>query len=91
MKRDAGKAFNNAIVEPGSESRSALQSIRSLQEPQPADSLICICAWCNKVRMHNGLWVELGVPGGEGKVTHGICTECARDVRIEISRLYQAQ
>jgi hypothetical protein len=41
--------------------------------------------------MHNGLWVELGVPGGEGKVTHGICTECARDVRIEISRLYQAQ
>ncbi len=50
-------------------------------ETQASDSLICICAWCNKVRNDNGLWGEVETPADEKKVTHGICPECERDFR----------
>jgi len=83
---DKGKSLNIAKVKPEAESKNAMQSVR-LQETQTSDSWICICAWCKKVWIEPGLWVELVVPEGECKITHGICPECEREVRLEISRL----
>jgi len=56
-----------------------------------SSSPICMCAWCKKVRDNNGLWVEFGVPAGEIMVSHGICPDCARGVRSEMSRLRRKQ
>lgn len=47
-----------------------------------SDSLVCICAWCKKVRNENGFWVEIEIPAGGRKVTHGICSKCERDFRL---------
>jgi hypothetical protein len=49
-------------------------------------SLVCVCAWCKRVRNDNGLWVELGVPAAGVRVTHGICPDCHRGFRLEIRR-----
>ncbi len=56
-----------------------------------SSSLICMCAWCKKVRNDNGLWGEFGVPAGEIVVTHGICPDCARGIRLEMSSLCRKQ
>jgi hypothetical protein len=71
--------------------KSTQRMVKPLQESQASDSLICICAWCKKVRIDDHLWVDIIVPGEDNRVTHGICPECARCVRLEINGPYWNQ
>lgn len=43
-------------------------------------ALLAICAWCKKVRAHDGTWQEVGTwfeRQGLGLVSHGMCDHCA--------------
>ncbi len=47
-----------------------------------ADGLTCVCAWCQRVRTRDGLWltVQQFLPlrsAGPVQLTHGICETCA--------------
>ena len=44
--------------------------------------LTTVCAWCSRVKV-GGIYVE-GVQEPEGRISHGICPECARKARAEI-------
>lgn len=42
--------------------------------------MVCVCAWCRKVRTHKGSWKTPAVPVRETlktTITHGICPQCA--------------
>jgi hypothetical protein len=43
------------------------------------NGLLCVCAWCLRVRRRDGAWTPLGhfVDDGGPSVTHGVCGDCA--------------
>jgi len=43
------------------------------------DGLLCVCAWCLRVRRRDGVWTPLGhfVDDGSARVTHDVCADCA--------------
>jgi hypothetical protein len=44
------------------------------------DALVCVCAWCLRIRRRGGDWAPLGhlfEGSPESRVTHGICADCA--------------
>jgi len=45
----------------------------------PSEQLICVCAWCQRIRGPEGLWLDVGEfdpPGGSVRMTHGACEPC---------------
>ena len=58
------------------------------------DRLLTICSWCKKVHLEQGVWVEVEIAVRElalfessllPGLTHGLCPECASEVRAKIS------
>lgn len=47
-------------------------------------SMTTICAWCQRRRMPHGEWIEDVAGVTSDDPTHGICPECAREVRGQI-------
>lgn len=49
------------------------------------DALVCVCAWCRRVRVRGRDWAPLAqlLPPGEAvTLTHGLCPACRRGIRI---------
>lgn len=45
--------------------------------------MLCVCAWCSRVRNADGTWKVRAVPARETSrltLTHGICPVCAEKV-----------
>jgi len=48
--------------------------------------LLCICAWCNRIRDENGQWIaNEGTAAARSYVdlTHGICPRCSKELHSE--------
>jgi hypothetical protein len=49
-------------------------------------NVLCVCAWCKKLRL-NGMWVQ--VNHVTGVISHGICPNCAlllrKQIQIEVT------
>lgn len=58
----------------------------ALQRVQTLESLLPLCAWCRRVRTDQGEWTEIEryLSASGTQITHGICTECARQVEDQI-------
>jgi hypothetical protein len=49
-----------------------------------APTIVCVCAWCRRVRRSDGAWVApdgADVPRGRRALSHGICEDCFARVR----------
>jgi hypothetical protein len=47
--------------------------------------MLCVCAWCGKVRRSNGKWEMPAIPARETSrlaLTHGICPVCVERVLV---------
>lgn len=58
--------------------------VRALFTQPGKDGLVAICAWCERVRTAEEVWLPIGhfVPrSGPFEVTHGICPPCAIEFR----------
>jgi len=54
--------------------------------PKTAPGMLCVCAWCRKMRSDEGAWEESekqihARERAGAVVTHGICPECVRKLR----------
>lgn len=87
MESNLRKIFSDLKVASETGYKSTRRKVNPPRETRTFDSLICICAWCTRVRIGDGLWVDIGVDGEDSKITHGICPECARRVRLEYKSL----
>lgn len=68
------------------EAEVALQAARE-RELEQLHSLLPVCAWCRKIRADDGYWRELEeylLSKKLGRVTHGVCQSCARDLAEDI-------
>ena len=55
-----------------------------------ADGLTCVCAWCQRVRARDGIWltVQQFLPlrsAGPFQLTHGICGECVPILEAQVA------
>lgn len=62
--------------------RAAEDGLSALPMFGDADGLTCVCAWCQRVRTKDGVWlsVQQFLPlrsAGPVQLTHGICARCA--------------
>lgn len=62
------------------------EAITSAQvEMQTLSGLLPVCAWCKKVRDDDGYWREIAdYFNRRGKLTHGICVSCARQLGVKL-------
>jgi hypothetical protein len=69
--------------------RSARQGASPLPMLSGDGGMICVCAWCGRVRRRGGEWMALHAilpvdAGGPLPLTHGICETCAPRLQAEI-------
>ncbi|MHB8109134.1 MAG: hypothetical protein ACYDHW_03765 [Syntrophorhabdaceae bacterium] len=46
-----------------------------------ARRMLCVCAWCRKIRTDKGIWIVPEIPVRDNPrtmLTHGICPLCAQ-------------
>jgi hypothetical protein len=54
------------------------------------ESLLPICSGCKKYKAENGTWHPIEkylLDNGSPEITHGLCPDCATEMRAEIGRL----
>jgi ligand-binding sensor domain-containing protein len=74
---------NQELLDLNEELKQTLAEVKTLQ------GLIPICAYCKKIRDDSGFWARLEQyfsQRSEVKFSHGVCPECAEELRKEIRK-----
>lgn len=62
----------------------------TVNQAQPEQLLVTLCAWCNKIRNPQGAWSKLDekqLTRLQAEATHTICPACARNLTYDHASL----
>jgi len=80
-----GQVTSVAIV-----STNVTARVQAERELAMLRTLLPVCAWCRRIRLEDGTWQTLEVyleDSGKGRVTHGMCPDCAEQMDHEARKL----